>query len=167
MQGQIKKNNSGQAAPNKICSCCSFHDFLNMHCKIKLNLKSRIGPDLVFIAGYPACLAGYCRISGAFSCRISGVFLPDHRISGLTLLKSKCNDVQAEGVRAEYLESVFPAESFPAWQSLQTGLYLRIYIVIILSVIYTYANYLHLFLYIHTYVYSSHPNFIYVSHASR
>jgi len=27
------------------------------------------------------------------------------------------------GVRAHYLESVFPAESFPAWQTIQTGLY--------------------------------------------
>jgi len=27
------------------------------------------------------------------------------------------------GVRTEYLESVFPAESFPAWQTIQTGLY--------------------------------------------
>eukprot|EP00091_Calanus_sinicus_P023846 TRINITY_DN8277_c0_g1_i1.p1 TRINITY_DN8277_c0_g1~~TRINITY_DN8277_c0_g1_i1.p1 ORF type:complete len:298 (+),score=72.38 TRINITY_DN8277_c0_g1_i1:94-987(+) len=27
------------------------------------------------------------------------------------------------GVRTEYLESVFPAESFPAWQTLQTGVY--------------------------------------------
>ena len=27
----------------------------------------------------------------------------------------------AGGVRAEYLESVFPAESFPAWQTIQTG----------------------------------------------
>jgi len=27
------------------------------------------------------------------------------------------------GVRAQYLESVFPAESFPAWQTIQTGLY--------------------------------------------
>jgi len=27
------------------------------------------------------------------------------------------------GVRSEYLESVFPAESFPAWQTIQTGLY--------------------------------------------
>lgn len=25
------------------------------------------------------------------------------------------------GVRSEYLESVFPAESFPAWQTIQTG----------------------------------------------
>ena len=25
------------------------------------------------------------------------------------------------GVRAQYLESVFPAESFPAWQTIQTG----------------------------------------------
>jgi len=29
----------------------------------------------------------------------------------------------SEGVRTEYLESVFPAESFPAWQTIQTGLY--------------------------------------------
>merc|ERR1712106_107618 len=27
------------------------------------------------------------------------------------------------GVRTEYLESVFLAESFPAWQTIQTGLY--------------------------------------------
>ena len=27
----------------------------------------------------------------------------------------------AGGVRSKYLESVFPAESFPAWQTLQTG----------------------------------------------
>ena len=27
----------------------------------------------------------------------------------------------AQGVRTEYLESVFPAESFPAWQTIQTG----------------------------------------------
>ena len=27
----------------------------------------------------------------------------------------------AGGVRARYLESVFPAESFPAWQTIQTG----------------------------------------------
>ena len=27
----------------------------------------------------------------------------------------------SEGVRTEYLESVFPAESFPAWQTIQTG----------------------------------------------
>jgi len=27
------------------------------------------------------------------------------------------------GVRTKYLESVFPAESFPAWQTIQTGLY--------------------------------------------
>ena len=28
------------------------------------------------------------------------------------------------GVRSEYLESVFPAESFPAWQTIQTGVIL-------------------------------------------
>ena len=27
----------------------------------------------------------------------------------------------AGGVRAEWLKSVFPAESFPAWQTIQTG----------------------------------------------
>ena len=27
----------------------------------------------------------------------------------------------AGGVRSQYLESVFPAESFPAWQTIQTG----------------------------------------------
>ena len=27
------------------------------------------------------------------------------------------------GVRSEYLKSVFPAESFPAWQTIQTGLF--------------------------------------------
>ena len=28
------------------------------------------------------------------------------------------------GVHSEYLESVFPAESFPAWQTIQTGVFL-------------------------------------------
>ena len=27
----------------------------------------------------------------------------------------------SQGVRTKYLESVFPAESFPAWQTIQTG----------------------------------------------
>ena len=31
------------------------------------------------------------------------------------------NNFMAQGVRTEYLESVFPAESFPAWQTIQTG----------------------------------------------
>ena len=31
------------------------------------------------------------------------------------------NNFMSQGVRTEYLESVFPAESFPAWQTIQTG----------------------------------------------
>ena len=30
---------------------------------------------------------------------------------------------QTEGVRAEYMKSVFPTESFPTWQTINTGLY--------------------------------------------
>ncbi|XP_023340595.1 ectonucleotide pyrophosphatase/phosphodiesterase family member 6 isoform X2 [Eurytemora carolleeae] len=43
------------------------------------------------------------------------------RRTGLTLDGFRA--FQSGGVRSEYLESVFPAESFPAWQTLQTGLY--------------------------------------------
>ena len=58
----------------------------------------------------------------------AGGVQPVHGSGELWLVEAGSRDLSAhlwlvQGVKTEFLKSVFPAESFPAWQTIQTGDY--------------------------------------------